>query len=225
VAKTRTMVAPARAKVAHFRDAACELAARMSSPGGKSTSFSSKFRLLHQEQGCLGFEGSASTRGSVVGCSKNSKRLRDGSLGAIEPTLGNFCDLGVSHLDGCTPSLPRLVFALVGQVHGIGCCGHAFLRGIRHDCPGWIAFGASRTVGHSDEPAMSGRAPRLPSRHARLPTGPAPRRRGRVGGNWYAGELRGWWDRGGRRLMNVQWREGVGMNRLETVPAERVCRA
>jgi hypothetical protein len=43
-----------------------------------------------------------------------------------------------------------------------------------------------------------------------------------VDGTWYAGELRGSWDRDGRRLMNVRWREGVGMSRLDTLPAERV---
>lgn len=43
-----------------------------------------------------------------------------------------------------------------------------------------------------------------------------------VDGRWYPGELRGWWDRGGRRLMNVQWRQAVGLTRLETIPAERV---
>jgi hypothetical protein len=43
-----------------------------------------------------------------------------------------------------------------------------------------------------------------------------------VDGTWHPGELRGWWDRDGRRLMNVSWRSAPGMTRLDTVPAERV---
>jgi len=43
-----------------------------------------------------------------------------------------------------------------------------------------------------------------------------------VEGTWWPGELRGYWDRGGRRLMNVSWRTAPGMTRLDTVPAERV---
>lgn len=43
-----------------------------------------------------------------------------------------------------------------------------------------------------------------------------------VDGTWYPGELRGWWDRDGGRLMNVSWRSGPGTTFLDTVPAERV---
>lgn len=46
-----------------------------------------------------------------------------------------------------------------------------------------------------------------------------------VDGSWHAGELRGWWDDRGRRVMNVQWHEGVGLTRLDTVSAELVRRA
>lgn len=43
-----------------------------------------------------------------------------------------------------------------------------------------------------------------------------------VDGTWHPGELRGWWDRDGVRLMNVSWREAVGMTRIDTVPDDRV---
>lgn len=43
-----------------------------------------------------------------------------------------------------------------------------------------------------------------------------------VDGTWHPGELRGWWDRGGQRPMNVSWRTGPGLTRLDTVPAGRV---
>src|SRR4029079_10656293 len=32
-----------------------------------------------------------------------------------------------------------------------------------------------------------------------------------VDGTWWPGELRGWWDRRGTRLMNVSWRTGPGL--------------
>jgi hypothetical protein len=44
----------------------------------------------------------------------------------------------------------------------------------------------------------------------------------KVDGLWWTGELRGWWDQDGVRLMNVQWRTGPGQVRLDTVPADRV---
>jgi hypothetical protein len=43
-----------------------------------------------------------------------------------------------------------------------------------------------------------------------------------VDGTWWPGELRGWWDRDGVRLMNVQWRTGPSQVRLDTVLAELV---
>jgi hypothetical protein len=43
-------------------------------------------------------------------------------------------------------------------------------------------------------------------------------------GTWWSGELRGWWDRDGVRLMNVQWHTGTGETHLDTVPADRVRR-
>jgi hypothetical protein len=43
-----------------------------------------------------------------------------------------------------------------------------------------------------------------------------------VDGGWYPGELRGWWDRDGVRLMDVQWRARPTETRIDTFPASRV---
>lgn len=43
-----------------------------------------------------------------------------------------------------------------------------------------------------------------------------------VDGTWHPGELRGWWDRDGRRLVNVSWRPQAGITYIDTVPADRV---
>ena len=44
----------------------------------------------------------------------------------------------------------------------------------------------------------------------------------KVNGMWWPAELRGWWEKDGVRLMNVQWRTAPGEVRLDTVPADRV---
>jgi hypothetical protein len=43
-----------------------------------------------------------------------------------------------------------------------------------------------------------------------------------VDGTWHPGELRGWWDRDGERLVNVSWRAAVGTTYIDTVRADRV---
>jgi hypothetical protein len=43
-----------------------------------------------------------------------------------------------------------------------------------------------------------------------------------VDGVWYPGELRGWWDRGGVRLMDAQWRARPTETRIDTFPVSRV---
>ena len=39
---------------------------------------------------------------------------------------------------------------------------------------------------------------------------------------WYPGLLRGWWDRDGERLLNVEWTVSPGETYIETVGVGRV---
>jgi hypothetical protein len=43
-----------------------------------------------------------------------------------------------------------------------------------------------------------------------------------VDGVWYPGEARGYWDRDGQPVVNVQWRAAANQTRLDTFPAARV---
>jgi hypothetical protein len=43
-----------------------------------------------------------------------------------------------------------------------------------------------------------------------------------VDGTWHPGELRGTWQRNGKDLCNVSWRDRPGMTHLDTVAADRV---
>ncbi len=40
---------------------------------------------------------------------------------------------------------------------------------------------------------------------------------------WWPADLRGWCEKDGVRLINVQWRTAPGEVRLDTVPADQVC--
>ena len=125
----------------------------------------------------MGFEGSGNTRGYVVRYRKESNRLRDGSLGTIEPRLGNFCDLGSPiWMAVCQASIALRSFSKA-SFRASDAAATPSLRGIRHGCPAWIAFGASPAFGHSDEPAMSpvqGTARARPSRQSRAQLAACP---------------------------------------------------